>query len=41
MKVHIVMISGVRKPSKATFTASRLDEMHSGKNKLNPKNLDK
>jgi len=41
MKAHIVMISGVRKPSNATVTASNFDEMHSGKNKLNPNNLDK
>ena len=35
------MSSGVIKPSIATFTVSKFDEMHIGKNRLKPKNLDK
>ena len=29
------------KPSIATFTVSKFDEMHNGKYRLKPKNLDK
>ena len=35
------MSSGVIKPSVAIFTVSKFGEMHIGKNKLMPKNLDK
>ena len=35
------MSSGVMKPNIATSTVSKFDEMHNGKNRLKPKNLDK
>jgi len=36
-----IISTGVTKPIIATSTASNSDETHSGRNKLNPKNLDK
>ena len=35
------MSSGGIKPSTATSTVSKFDEIHNGKNKVKPKNLDK
>ena len=39
--VHSAMSAGGTKPSMATSTVSKLDEMHNGKKRLKPKNLDK
>jgi len=39
--VHSAMSAGGTKPSMATSTVPKLDEMHNGKKRLKPKNLDK
>ena len=41
VNVEIATSSDVIKPNMATSMASKLDEMHNGKYKLKPKNLDK
>lgn len=41
VKVEIPTSNDGKKPNIATSTASKFDEMHNGKYKLKPKNLDR